>query len=234
MHARDAQFHGAIERARCVRSIRCDSRAGGAGAFHAQAGDIGCSGSHEARSFCSTSSPAAFIAIWLAGGLYGAIATLASLRDVRRGRPSRHTDLSLLDIQVALHSYRVPQAIDLGIDFRPQPRSGGSGARPYGVYPTADGRWFAAGITDQFWTAFCQAMGLPDERWGKVVTAFIKRRTAINDEELDQFCRSSGLANYKRPRRYVFVEAIPKSPVGKLLRRLLVAGEYEAERKTPS
>jgi 2-furoate---CoA ligase len=32
----------------------------------------------------------------------------------------------------------------------------------------------------------------------------------------------------------VFVEAIPKSPVGKLLRRLLVAGEYEAERKTPS
>ena len=30
-------------------------------------------------------------------------------------------------------------------------------------------------------------------------------------------------------RRYVFVEAIPKSPVGKLLRRKLVAGEYEAE-----
>ena len=77
-------------------------------------------------------------------------------------------------------------------------------------------------------------VGLPDERWGKIVTAFIKRRTAINDEEFDQFCRSSGLANYKRPRRYVFVEAIPKSPVGKLLRRLLVAGEYEAERKTPS
>src|SRR4029079_17919038 len=46
----------------------------------------------------------------LAGGLYGAIAVLASLRDVRRGRPSRHTDLSLLDIQIALHSYRVPQA----------------------------------------------------------------------------------------------------------------------------
>ncbi len=39
-----------------------------------------------------------------------------------------------------------------------------------------------------------------------------------------------GLANFKRPRRYVFVEAIPKSPVGKLLRRKLIAGEYEAER----
>ena len=42
--------------------------------------------------------------------------------------------------------------------------------------------------------------------------------------------RTSGLANFKRPRRYTFVKAIPKSPVGKLLRRKLVAGEYEPER----
>src|SRR5215471_16376262 len=71
--------------------------------------------------------------------------------------------------------------------------------------------------------------GLADERWGKVVSAFIKRREAVAPEDLDQFCRSSGLANFKRPRRYVFVTAIPKSPVGKLLRRKLVAGEYELE-----
>ena len=43
-------------------------------------------------------------------------------------------------------------------------------------------------------------------------------------------CRSSGLAGFKRPRCYVFVEAIPKSPVGKLLRRMLVAGDYQPER----
>jgi 2-furoate---CoA ligase len=71
-------------------------------------------------------------------------------------------------------------------------------------------------------------VGLPDERWGKVVTAFIKCRTAVAPDELDAFCRSSGLANFKRPRRYIFVADIPKSPVGKLLRRKLVAGEYEA------
>ncbi len=70
-------------------------------------------------------------------------------------------------------------------------------------------------------------VGLPDERWGKIVTAFIKQRDAIEPEELDAFCRSSGLAGFKRPRRYVFVKEIPKSPVGKLLRRKLVAGEYE-------
>jgi 2-furoate---CoA ligase len=51
----------------------------------------------------------------------------------------------------------------------------------------------------------------------------------VSETDLDQFCRTSGLANFKRPRRYVFVEAIPKSPVGKLLRRKLVAGEYEPE-----
>jgi 2-furoate---CoA ligase len=73
-------------------------------------------------------------------------------------------------------------------------------------------------------------VGLPDERWGKIVVAFVKRRGTVTAEELDHHCRDSGLANFRRPRRFVFVEAIPKSPVGKLLRRLLVAGEYTEER----
>jgi len=76
-------------------------------------------------------------------------------------------------------------------------------------------------------------VGLPDERWGKVVTAFIKRSALVEHEHLDAHCRDSGLANFKRPRRYVFVETIPKSPVGKLLRRLLVAGEYQPEQTAP-
>ena len=71
--------------------------------------------------------------------------------------------------------------------------------------------------------------GLPDPRWGKIVAAFIKRRAPVDPDTLDTFCRTSGLASFKRPRRYIFVHAIPKSPVGKLLRRKLVAGEYEAE-----
>ena len=77
-------------------------------------------------------------------------------------------------------------------------------------------------------------VGLPDERWGKVVTAFVKRKSTVETSELDQFCRTSGLANFKRPRRFVFVDAIPKSPVGKLLRRLLVSGEYAVEQQPPS
>jgi 2-furoate---CoA ligase len=72
-------------------------------------------------------------------------------------------------------------------------------------------------------------VGLPDERWGKSVTAFIQRRAPVEPDELDAFCRKSGLAAFKRPRRYVFVAEIPKSPVGKLLRRKLVAGEFVGE-----
>jgi 2-furoate---CoA ligase len=75
-------------------------------------------------------------------------------------------------------------------------------------------------------------VGLADERWGKTVGAFIKRRTPVEAEDLDAFCRTSGLAGFKRPRRYVFVTELPKSPVGKLLRRKLLAGEYTIEPPT--
>ena len=77
-------------------------------------------------------------------------------------------------------------------------------------------------------------VGLPDERWGKIVTAFVKRSKPVTEQDLDKLCRDSGLAAFKRPRRFVFVDAIPKSAVGKLLRRLLVAGEYQVEPMPPS
>ena len=44
------------------------------------------------------------------------------------------------------------------------------------------------------------------------------------------FCRRSALADFKRPRAYVFVRSIPKSPVGKILRRLLIAGSTRRSR----
>jgi len=77
-------------------------------------------------------------------------------------------------------------------------------------------------------------VGLADEKWGKVVTAFVKRKGPVTEQELEQFCRTSGLANFKRPRHFIFVDALPKSPVGKLLRRLLVAGDYQLEHAPPS
>ena len=74
-------------------------------------------------------------------------------------------------------------------------------------------------------------VGLSDERWGQSVTAFIKARALVSSGELDVFCRGSVLADFKRPRKYVFVSEIPKSPVGKVLRRLLVSGDYEVDKR---
>lgn len=76
-------------------------------------------------------------------------------------------------------------------------------------------------------------VGLPDERWGKRVVAFVTRRddgAAVDSTVLDTHCQQSDLPNFKRPREYVFVTEIPKSPVGKILRRKLVAGEYERKK----
>lgn len=69
--------------------------------------------------------------------------------------------------------------------------------------------------------------GLPDERWGQVVTAFVVARDpSLTAEELDRFClESRELSRFKRPRRYFFVQEIPRSASGKTLRRVLV-GEY--------
>lgn len=71
--------------------------------------------------------------------------------------------------------------------------------------------------------------GMPHERWGQEVTAFVKRRPGIGVDALDNHCRQSDLANFKRPRRYVFVAELPKSPVGKILRRMLQSGDYQTE-----
>jgi 2-furoate---CoA ligase len=70
-------------------------------------------------------------------------------------------------------------------------------------------------------------VGLPDERWGQKVVAFIEAASEkATAEALDAFCKESNLARFKRPRAYVFVEALPKSASGKLLRRHLRGGGY--------
>ena len=69
--------------------------------------------------------------------------------------------------------------------------------------------------------------GLADARWGQKVVAFVKARVPVAAAALDAHCRQSDLVNFKRPRDYVFVREIPKSPVGKVLRRKLVAGDYQ-------
>ena len=71
-------------------------------------------------------------------------------------------------------------------------------------------------------------VGLPDERWGQKVVAYIEPAgAAATADALDKHCLASTLAGFKRPRAYIFVERIPKSASGKLLRRFLRDGAYD-------
>jgi 2-furoate---CoA ligase len=71
-------------------------------------------------------------------------------------------------------------------------------------------------------------VGEPDPRWGERVVAFVVPRTpGLSAEALEGYCRGvADLAAFKRPRRVVFVQAIPKTASGKILRRLLRDGQY--------
>ena len=71
-------------------------------------------------------------------------------------------------------------------------------------------------------------VGEPDDKWGERVVAFVvPKAPGLTFESLDAFCRGAAdLASFKRPRRVVFVREIPKTPSGKILRRLLRDGQY--------
>jgi 2-furoate---CoA ligase len=61
-----------------------------------------------------------------------------------------------------------------------------------------------------------------DDRLGQRVVAVVVAEGDVTADELDAFCLASEtLARFKRPREYRFVESLPKSPSGKILRRLL-------------
>jgi 2-furoate---CoA ligase len=68
-------------------------------------------------------------------------------------------------------------------------------------------------------------IGVVDERLGQHVTAVVVG-TATEDE-LDAHCLDSPLARFKRPREYRFVDELPKSASGKILRRMLRDGRGE-------
>lgn len=98
--------------------------------------------------------------------------------------------------------------------------SGGENVHPLEVEDTLER---APGVRE------VAVVGLPDDRWGQAVTAFVvldeEARAAGDDAaaaRLDAHCLASpDLARFKRPRRYRFPDALPKSPSGKILRRLL-------------
>lgn len=76
-------------------------------------------------------------------------------------------------------------------------------------------------------------VGEPDDRLGEVPVAYVVADDAVTDEILDAACRAA-LVPYKVPVRYERIAALPRSEVGKVLKRQLSAarpaGDQQAQR----
>jgi long-chain acyl-CoA synthetase len=65
-------------------------------------------------------------------------------------------------------------------------------------------------------------VGAPDAEWGEVVVAFVVAQAGatVTPESLDEHCLAQ-MARFKRPKRYRFVDALPKNNYGKVLKTAL-------------
>jgi long-chain acyl-CoA synthetase len=69
----------------------------------------------------------------------------------------------------------------------------------------------------------CAAIGIPDEKSGEVVKIFVvKKDESLTEDEVMKFCREN-LTSYKVPKSIEFRKELPKSNVGKILRKDLRA-----------
>ena len=69
--------------------------------------------------------------------------------------------------------------------------------------------------------ASCAAIGVPDEKSGEAVKLFVVARDGgLSAEELKAYCKEN-FTGYKVPKHIVFRDALPMTPVGKILRREL-------------
>ena len=76
-------------------------------------------------------------------------------------------------------------------------------------------------------------VGITDSRWGEAVCAVVVPRPGkvVTESELVEFT-AGRLAGFKRPRRVIFTDALPRNPSGKVLKTVLRA-EYGTRRDSP-
>jgi acyl-CoA synthetase (AMP-forming)/AMP-acid ligase II len=68
----------------------------------------------------------------------------------------------------------------------------------------------------------CAVIGIPDARWGEIVTAIVipAEGRSVTAEDIITHCRSL-IANYKVPKSVHFVQSLPMTAAGKVLKRAI-------------
>jgi acyl-CoA synthetase (AMP-forming)/AMP-acid ligase II len=67
----------------------------------------------------------------------------------------------------------------------------------------------------------CAAVGIPDEKQGEAIKVFVVRSdVTLTEDDIDRYCRQN-LTGYKQPKYIEFRDELPKTNVGKVLRREL-------------
>jgi long-chain acyl-CoA synthetase len=70
----------------------------------------------------------------------------------------------------------------------------------------------------------CAAIGVPDEKQGEAIKVFVVRRdSTLTEDAVMRYCNDQ-LTGYKRPKHIEFRDSLPKTNVGKILRRQLRSG----------
>ncbi|AKU23549.1 long-chain-fatty-acid--CoA ligase [Massilia sp. MB5] len=77
----------------------------------------------------------------------------------------------------------------------------------------------------------CACVGVPDEHSGEAVKVFVVRKDpALTADALMAYCKEN-LTGYKKPKYIEFRDELPKTNVGKILRRVLRDGETPSDKK---
>jgi acyl-CoA synthetase (AMP-forming)/AMP-acid ligase II len=78
----------------------------------------------------------------------------------------------------------------------------------------------------------CAVIGVPDEKWGEAVKAVVELNPghSVTDEELIALCKDR-LGSVMAPKTIDFIEQMPRSPVGKVLKKDLRAAYWHGQSK---